>query len=135
KNFKMSASKIAVSANGQLASVGQPDKPVKLYDAQSGRELRDLPFKAIPEAENSSLALSADARLVAFSKTSETVSVQEAATGRELYSVNTGLSKTPQRVQFSADGRLLFTATENSSGASMKVWDATTGKLVRELKT
>jgi WD40 repeat protein len=135
KNFKMSASKVAVSANGQLAAVGQPDKAVKLYDAQSGRELRELQFKAIPESENSSLALSADARLIAFSKTSETVSVQEAATGRELYSVNTGVSKTPQRVQFSADGRFLVTAADSNSDASMKLWDATTGQLIRELKT
>jgi WD40 repeat protein len=133
KNFKLSASKMAVSSNGQFAAVGQPDKDVKIYDAQSGRELRDLPFKAIPEAENSSLAFSADARLIAFGKTSDTISVQEAATGRELYSINTGFSKTPQRVQFSADGRFLVTATDNN--AAMKLWDATTGQLIRELKT
>jgi WD40 repeat protein len=135
KNFKMSASKIAVSSNGQLAAVGQPDKAIKIYDAQGGRELRDLTLKAIPEAENSSLAFSADAHLVAFAKTSETVSVQEASTGRELYSLNSGFSKTPQRVQFSADGRFLVTATDNNAGAAMKLWDATTGQLIRELKT
>jgi len=135
KNFKMSASKIAVSANGQLAAVGQPDKAVKLYDAQSGRELRDLQFKAIPESENSSLAFSADARLVAFSISNEAVSVQEAATGRELYSVNTGISKTPQRVQFSADGRFLLTAADSDARAAMKLWDAATGQLIRELQT
>ena len=133
KNFKLSASKMAVSSNGQFAAIGQPDKAVKIYDAQSGRELRDLPFKAIPEAENSSLAFSADARLIAFAKTSETVSVQDAATGRELYSINTGFSKTPQRLQFSADGRFLVTATDNN--AAMKLWDAATGQLIRELKT
>src|SRR5712671_1666898 len=49
KNFKMSASKIAVSSNGQVAAVGQPDKEVEIYDAQSGRKMRELPFKAIPE--------------------------------------------------------------------------------------
>ena len=59
KNFKQSASKIAVSANGQFAAVGQPDKAVTIYDAPSGREVRELAFKAIPEAENSSLAFSA----------------------------------------------------------------------------
>jgi WD40 repeat protein len=135
KNFKMSASKIAVSANGQFAAVGQPDKAVKIYDAQSGRELRDLPFMAIPEAENSSLAFSADARLVAFAKTSETVSIQEAATGRELYNISTGISKTPQRVQFSTDGRFFVTATDNSAASIMKLWDATTGQLIRKLTT
>lgn len=135
KNFKMSASKTAVSSNGQIAAVGQPDKAVEMYDAQGGRELRELAFKAIPEAENSSLAFSADARLVAFAKTAETVSVQESATGRELYSINTGFSKTPQRVQFSADGRFVVTATDNNAGAAMKLWDATTGQLIRDLKT
>ncbi|MDX6384407.1 MAG: hypothetical protein QOK48_1980, partial [Blastocatellia bacterium] len=134
KNFKMSASKIAVSSNGQFAAVGQPDKAVKIYDVQSGRELRELPFKATPDAENSSLAFSADARLVAFGKTDETVSVQEAATGREIYSLNTGVSQTPQRVQFSTDGRFLVTATDNNAGAAMKLWDAATGQLVRELR-
>jgi WD40 repeat protein len=109
KNFKQSASKITVSANGQAAAIGQPEKAIKIYDAQSGREVRELSFKASPQAENSSLAFSADARLVAFAKANETVSVQEATNGRELFSVNTGFSKTPQRVQFSNDGRFLVT--------------------------
>lgn len=135
KNFKLSASKIAVSANGQVAAVGQPDKAVEMYDTQSGRELRELAFKAIPEAENSSLAFSADARLVAFAKMGDTISVQETAGGRELYSLNTGISKTPQRVQFSADGRFLVTATDNNAGSVVKLWDAATGQLIRELKT
>src|SRR6185503_6332722 len=117
KNFKMSASKMAVSSNGQIAAVGQPDKVVQVYDAASGREVRELSFKAIPEAENSSLAFSADARLVAFGKTSDTVSIQEAITGRELYSVSTGISKSPQHLQFSDDGRFFVTATDNHTDA------------------
>ncbi|HEY6119044.1 MAG TPA: WD40 repeat domain-containing protein, partial [Pyrinomonadaceae bacterium] len=134
KNFKLSASKIAVSLSGQVAAVGQPDKAVEIYDTQAGHEPRELTFKAIPEAENSSLAFSADARVIAFAKTTEAVSVQEVATGRELFSINTGFSKTPQRVQFSGDGRFLVTVTDNSAGATMKLWDAATGQLRRELK-
>ncbi|PWT91217.1 MAG: hypothetical protein C5B55_08505, partial [Blastocatellia bacterium] len=135
RNLKESASKIAVSSNGQIAAVGQPDKAVKLYDAQSGREVRELSFKATPEAENSSLAFSADARLVAFAKTADTVTVQETSTGRELFSVNTGPSKSPQRVQFSSDGRFMITASDNASGATLKLWDAATGQLIRDLRT
>ena len=135
KNFQLSASKIALSANGQLAAVGQPDKGVKLYDAQAGREVRELLFKAIPEAENSSLAFSTDARLIAFAKTNEIVSVQDSSTGRELYSVNTGFSKAPQRLQFSADGRFLVTAADKTASATVKLWDAATGQAIRELKT
>jgi len=133
KNFRLSASKIGLSANGQVAAIGQPDKAIKIYDAQSGRELRELSFKASPQTENSSLAFSADATLVAFAKTSELVCVQEAVTGRERFCINAGLSKTPQRVQFSSDGRWLVTATANST--TLKLWDATTGQLIRELNT
>ena len=136
KNFKLSASKMAVSLGGQLAAVGQPDKEVRIYDAQSGRQVRELPFKALPEAENSSLAFSPDARLIAFARTSDVVSVQEAATGRELYSVNTGFSMSPQRVQFSADGRFLVTSAEGGTSggrAATKLWNATTGQAIREL--
>jgi WD40 repeat protein len=133
KDFRQSASKIAVSANGQAAAIGQPDKAIKIYDAQSGREMRELAFKASPQTENSSLAFSADATLVAFAKTSESVCVQEAVTGRERFCVNTGLSKTPQRVQFSSDGRSFVTATANST--TLKLWDASTRQLIRELNT
>ena len=131
KNFRQSASKIAVSANGQTAAIGQPDKAIKIYDAQSGRAVRELTFKASPQTENSSLGFSADATLVAFAKTSESVCVQETVTGRERYCVNAGFSKTPQRVRFSNDGRFLLTATTNSP--ALKLWDATSGELVREL--
>ncbi|HEY9502662.1 MAG TPA: WD40 repeat domain-containing protein, partial [Pyrinomonadaceae bacterium] len=131
KDFRLSASKIAVSANGQAAAIGQPDKAIKIYDAQSGRQMRELAFKASPQTENSSLAFSSDATLVAFAKTKESVCIQEAVTGRERYCVNTGFSKTPQRVQFNSDGRWLVTATANST--TLKLWDATTGHLIREL--
>ena len=39
KNLKLSASKINVSAGGQVAAVGQPDKGIRIYDASTGREL------------------------------------------------------------------------------------------------
>ena len=133
KDLKRSASKMAVSPNGRLAAVGQPDKGFRIYDASEGRELRELVFKAVPEAESSSLAFSADARLIAYAKMGDTVSVQEAATGRELYSLNTGASKSPQRIRFGGGNRLV-TATDAGEGRGVvKLWDAATGQLVRDL--
>jgi WD40 repeat protein/uncharacterized caspase-like protein len=138
KNLKLSGSKMVVSFDGRLAAVGQPDKPVRIYDTTVGRELRELAFRAIPEAENSSVAFSPDSRLIAHAKTNEEVTVQEAITGRELYSLRTGLSKSPQRVVFSNGGRFLVTATDPGAEGvpvMLKLWDAATGQLVRELKT
>ena len=136
KNLKLSASKIIVTEGGQLAAVGQPDKGIWIYDANSGRELRQLTFKALPETEHSSIAFSARGRLLAFGKTSDAVTVQEAATGRELYEVKTGHSATPQRMSFSPGGRFLVTATEpgdSSAKAVVKLFDAATGQFLREL--
>src|SRR5687767_11701557 len=101
KNLKLSASKISISARGDLAAVGQPDKPIRIYDAKTGSELRELALKALPEAEHSSIAISSDGRLVAYSKTNDVVSVEESGTGRELHNLKTGASKTPQRIAFS----------------------------------
>ena len=135
KNLKLSASKITVAHGGQLAAVGQPDKGIWIYDATSGRELRELTFKASPETEHSSLALSANGRLVAFAKTTDVVTVQEATTGRELYDVKTGYSATPQLVSFSDSGRLLVTATApgDNNRPLIKLFDALTGQFMRDL--
>ncbi len=38
-------------------------------------------------------------------------------------------------MQFSDDGRFFVTAADNRTDAAMKLWDVTTGQLVRELKT
>ena len=136
KNLKLSASKINVSAGGQLAAVGQPDKGIWIYDASNGREMRELTFKALPDTEHSSLAFSAEGRLVAFAKTNDSVTVQEVTTGRELFAVNTGHSAAPQRVAFSQSGRLLITATDPGNGndrPQVKLFDGTTGKPIREL--
>lgn len=135
KNLKLSASRIVVNADGQIGAVGQTDKGVRIYDPRGGRELRELTFKATPDVENSSLAFSSNARLVAYAKTSELVIVEEAATGRELYRLNTGFSKTAQRVAFSNAGRYLVTATDPPAGSRplVKLWDAARGQFVREL--
>jgi len=135
KNLKLSASRIVVSSGGQLAAVGQRDKAIWVYDASSGRELRELPFKALPDIEHSSLAFSADGRLVAFSKATDSLMVQEVATGRELYEVKTGPSARPQRIRFSQSGRFLVTATDPGDGNTpslIKLFDAHTGQFIRD---
>jgi WD40 repeat protein len=130
-------SKMSVSSNGQLVAIGLPDKDVTLYDALAGRESRELTFRMTPESENSSVAFSPDARLVAYGRTNDIVSVQEVTAGREIYKLQTGSSKSPQRLAFSPDGRFLVTSTDAGAGAApdvLKLWDITTGQLVRELK-
>ncbi|HEX7297321.1 MAG TPA: WD40 repeat domain-containing protein, partial [Pyrinomonadaceae bacterium] len=118
KNLKLSASKIVVSHEGQVAAVGQPDKGVWLYDVTNGREFKQLTFQALPETEHSSLAITANGHLVAFAKSNNSVSVQDTATGRELYAIDTGYSATPQRVSFSVSGRFLVSATDPGDGSN-----------------
>ena len=127
---------LSSAEKGDLAAVGQPDKPIRIYHANTGRELRELTFKALPEAEHSSIAFDSDARLVAYAKTNGLVSVEEAGTGRELYNLNTGVSQSPQRIAFS--NNLLLTVTDpggTGEPPTMKLWDTTTGQFVRTLST
>ena len=138
RSFRGSTSKMSVSLNGQVVAIGLQDKDTTLYDTLAGRESRVLAFKVTPEAENSSLALSADARLVAYGRTSDTVSVQEAAGGREVYKLQTGVSKSPQRIAFSPDGGFIVTSIDAGIANTqeiLKLWDGTNGQFLRELKT
>jgi len=138
RSFRGSTSKMSVSLNGQLVAIGLQDKDVALYDALAGRESRGLPFRVTPEAENSSLAFSPDARLVAYGRTSDIVTVQDVAGGREVYKLQTGVSKSPQRMAFSPDGRFLVTSIDTgavNTSDILKLWDGTTGQFLRELNT
>ncbi len=135
KNLKLSASRISISPGGQLAAVGQPDKGYWIYDATSGRELRQLQFLALEGTEHSTLALGDSARVVARGKTMHEVVVEDAATGRELYKITAGLSMSSQRISFSRSGRFLVTATDPVDLDTLpiiKLFDATTGQFIRE---
>jgi WD40 repeat protein len=106
----------------------EPEIIVKVWDAQTGQELRTLGLHA---ASVSSVCVSPDGRRVASAgpesddeKSYAAVRVWDAQTGQELLAFQ-GHTDDARDVCFSPDGQRLATA---STDRTAKVWDAQTGQ-------
>jgi WD40 repeat protein len=127
---------MALSPDGRVlaASIGRPGE-VRLLDPDSGRELRRLHGHA--RGVYDSLALSRDgSRIVAAGAEDQTVRLWEVATGRSLR-----IFKHPEDVRAAAispDGTIVagagFENRVGGKGRVIRIWDATTGGQIRELR-
>lgn len=116
-----------------LVSTGS-DTTVRLWDAATGRELRQL--TGVEKSWFSSVAFAPDGRLVAADSslshdtTAHLIYLWDAATGKLLHRL-VGHDKLVQAVAFSPDGQLLLSASWDNT---LALWGPVTGKEVRRLK-
>jgi WD40 repeat protein len=116
-----------VTPDGRLLTAGDPDAPIRVWDAASGKEGRPWKMKS-PYVY--SMALSPDGKIVATGMDGGTIQLRDAATGRELRQL-----KCPDRgyvwgIAFSPDSRAL--ATGGNDG-KVRLLDVASGKVMREL--
>jgi len=102
-------SAVAVSGDGRLAVSACADKTLKVWDPNSGREVRTLRGHSDNVA---GVAVSADGRLAVSASADKTLKVWELNSGREVHTLG-GHSDSVTGVAVSADGRQAVSASKD----------------------
>jgi serine/threonine protein kinase/sugar lactone lactonase YvrE len=117
---------VCFSPDGKRLASASRDQTVKVWDAQTGREILTL------EGHTSwveSVCFSPDGKRLASASGDETVKVWDAQTGQEVLTLQ-GHSRSVSSVCFSPDGKRLASGEDKT----VKVWDAQTGQDTLTLK-
>jgi WD40 repeat protein len=117
---------IALSPDGRLLVSAGAEGAVKLWDVDSGREMRTLPGDSFAVY---SVAFSPDGRSVLSAGFDKIAKLWDHETGRELRTF-TGHTERIFSAAFSPDGRMIVTG---SFDKTIKLWDVGTGRELRTL--
>jgi WD40 repeat protein len=117
---------VVYSPDGRQIITASNDKTVKIWDAESGRELWTL---AGHSDWVNAIAYSPDGRRIVSASDDTTIKIWDVESGREIRTLS-GHSVNVMSVVYSPDGR------RNVSGSgdrSLKIWDTETGRVIRTL--
>jgi WD40 repeat protein len=112
--------------DGKRLASSSKDKSVKLWDADSGKEIRTLRGHS---GEVYSSAFSPDGKQLATASEDRTVKLWDADSGEELRTFQ-GHKGDVYNVAFSPDGRTLASASQDQT---VRLWDIDTGKMIKIL--
>ena len=126
-NMNSSVQAVAVSPDGKHIVSGSYDSSVRVWDALTGSELKEL--KGHTDKVRS-VAFSPDGKHIVSGSSDKSVRVWDALTGSELKELK-GHTNQVRSVAFSPDGKHIVSG---SSDKSVWVWDASMGSKLKELK-
>jgi eukaryotic-like serine/threonine-protein kinase len=119
-------SHVAFSPDGKRLAGASDDKTVKVWDAQTGRELVTCTGHT---DRVTNLAFSPDGKRLISASYDKTVKVWDSQTGQEVLTFK-GHSNRVSGLSFNLDGKRLA----STSGREVKVWDAQTGQELLSLQ-
>jgi WD40 repeat protein len=120
----------SVTRDGHLLALGGPKTPISVRDVASGKEILRLEH-AGKELRN--FEFSHDGRLLLAGYSDGTADIFDVTGAKVLWHLE-GHKSDVEGMSFSPDGRYAVTASRLSTDSEFKVWDTTTGRLVREFK-
>lgn len=126
---------VAFSRDGKYILTGSLDKTAKLWDAVTGAEVRTFSGHT---GSVESVAFSPDGKYVLTGSSDKTAKLWDAATGAEVRTfsdppstivrTSVEMKRSNHSVAFAPDGKYVLTGSDDGTA---RLWDATTGALVR----
>ncbi|CDF40582.1 WD40-repeat containing protein, partial [Chondrus crispus] len=121
---------VVMSGDGKRIASGSRDKTVRVWDAETGRQIGDTMTGHTLWVR--SVSMSGDGKRVASGSDDETVRVWDAETGRQIGDTMTGHTDCVRSVSMSGDGKRVASGSRDKT---VRVWDAETGRQIGDTMT
>jgi WD40 repeat protein len=118
---------ISFSPDGKTLATGSSDKTIKLWNLDTGKEIRTLQGH---DSYINSVSFSPDGKTLATGSDDETIKLWNPNTGKEIFTLQ-GHDSSINSVSFSINSKTLATGSKDKT---IKLWNVDTGEEIRTLR-